>query len=515
MDMHIPQALLQVAQTPRPYRVADRPGYFFSEQLSATYEATNHALWIRWTPAPRPSFNPEVLRSLDRCAQFIRANDGFIRAGDGFVPLADDTPEGKPQPMPIEYTVLCSGVPGVFNLGGDLDLFMRLIERSDRAGLVEYGTACIDVLYQNYCAHDLPITTISLVQGECLGGGFEAALSSDIVVAEKHVRFGFPEILFNLFPGMGAYSFLDRRVGRRVTEELLSTGKIYSADDMLAMGVIDRVADSGAGRSRGGGVDPAPEPQSQRAAWNRCGAPAREPGDVSGAARRGASVGRLRAAPEQPGSEADAAPGVATERHRRRAASCIERDEDSASSGPPGPLEAGGGRLRGPGPPRRRYRGECRNVGAAIGVHDPGGVGQTGCAGPEAAPLGRPGRAGGPAHRRRPPPLRLRDHRRAGADLARACQSDKYGDELAIARKSLREKRRIIQLLLDSETRYRDLVETSHDLIWTTDAQGRFTYLNNGAMDILGIPPKDLLGRCFFDFEASPRTSPTAASSPR
>jgi diguanylate cyclase (GGDEF)-like protein/PAS domain S-box-containing protein/excisionase family DNA binding protein len=81
---------------------------------------------------------------------------------------------------------------------------------------------------------------------------------------------------------------------------------------------------------------------------------------------------------------------------------------------------------------------------------------------------------------------------------------DGYEDQLATARKSLREKRRIIQLLLESESRYRDLVETSHDLIWSTDAQGRFTYLNNGAFDLLGIPPKDLLGRCFFDFEARP-----------
>jgi DSF synthase len=254
MDMHIPHALLKVAQEPRPYRIADRPDYFFSEQLSATYEAANHALWIRWTPTPRPSFNPEVLRSLDRCAQFIRANDGFIRSGDGFAPHTEDTPEAATGPMPIEYTVLCSGVPGVFNLGGDLDLFVRLIGARDRAALVEYGTACIHVLFQNYCAHDLPITTISLVQGDCLGGGFEAALSSDFVVAEKHVRFGFPEIMFNLFPGMGAYSFLDRRVGRRVTEELLSTGKTYSADDMLAMGVIDRVAASGAGEAEVAGL---------------------------------------------------------------------------------------------------------------------------------------------------------------------------------------------------------------------------------------------------------------------
>ena len=82
--------------------------------------------------------------------------------------------------------------------------------------------------------------------------------------------------------------------------------------------------------------------------------------------------------------------------------------------------------------------------------------------------------------------------------------NDKYEDELATARKTLREKRRIIQLLLESESRYRDLVETSHDLIWTTDAQGRFTYLNNGALDIFGTQPKELLGRCFFDFEARP-----------
>ena len=81
---------------------------------------------------------------------------------------------------------------------------------------------------------------------------------------------------------------------------------------------------------------------------------------------------------------------------------------------------------------------------------------------------------------------------------------DRYEDELATARKALREKRRIIQLLLESESRYRDLVETSHDLIWTTDGDGRFTYLNNGTGDIFGMAPRDLLGRCFFDFEAKP-----------
>ncbi len=81
---------------------------------------------------------------------------------------------------------------------------------------------------------------------------------------------------------------------------------------------------------------------------------------------------------------------------------------------------------------------------------------------------------------------------------------EKPSQELATIKRSLAEKRRIIQLLLESENRYRDLVETSHDLIWTTDAQGRFIYLNNAAHDIFGLAPKDLTGRCFFDFETGP-----------
>jgi len=79
--------------------------------------------------------------------------------------------------------------------------------------------------------------------------------------------------------------------------------------------------------------------------------------------------------------------------------------------------------------------------------------------------------------------------------------AEKSSRELATIKRSLAEKRRIIQLLVESEKRYRDLVETSHDLIWITDAQGRFTFLNSAAHDILGLAPKDLVGRCFFDFE--------------
>ena len=100
-------------------------------------------------------------------------------------------------------------------------------------------------------------------------------------------------------------------------------------------------------------------------------------------------------------------------------------------------------------------------------------------------------------------------HRRYPRDLidslaARSMDDTPQPGELENIKQSLEDKRRIIQLLLQSERRYRDLVETSHDLIWATDAQGRFTYLNNAAVEIFGLDPNDLLGRCFFDFEAQP-----------
>jgi DSF synthase len=239
MDMDVPHALLQVPQPfirPTLDRSSDGSSeIIFSNQLKARIDAETNSLWCRWQPDPRPCFNPLLLSDLRRYCEFVAGSEGRIEWDD--------------ETMPLEYTVICSAIPKVFNLGGDLELFTRLINERDRAGLLLYGRACIDVLYQNYRAYDLPITTISLVQGDCLGGGFECALSSDIIIAEKSARFGFPEILFNLFPGMGAYSFLDRKIGQRAAEELLMSGKVYSADDMLVRGVVDVVCDDGAGEA--------------------------------------------------------------------------------------------------------------------------------------------------------------------------------------------------------------------------------------------------------------------------
>lgn len=237
MDMNIPQALLEAPPSPSVRESAqDKTEYYFSEQLSAYFDRRLRAMWLRWNPTPRPNFNPRLLTDLDHYCRFLTRTAGTIN--------------DHGQEVAIEYAILASGVQGVFNLGGDLSLFTELIDHQDRDGLLGYGKACINVLYRNYLGHELPITTISLIQGECLGGGFEAALSSDLLVAERHARFGFPEIIFNLFPGMGAYSFLERRIGKRATEDLITSGKIYSAGEMQNLGVVDMVVDEGRGEAQ-------------------------------------------------------------------------------------------------------------------------------------------------------------------------------------------------------------------------------------------------------------------------
>lgn len=199
------------------------------EELDVSLEPETGIYWCRMNPAERPSYTPGLLRGIAQMQDSLRA-------------LYADYPT-----RPFDYWVLCSRFSGVFNLGGDLALFSRLIRDGDREGLLAYATLCIDVVHANYVNHDLPITTIGLVQGDALGGGFEAALSCDVIVAEKGVKFGFPEVLFNLFPGMGAYSLLSRKLGGARAHRMIVDGRVYDAQELHEMGLVDEIAEPGAG----------------------------------------------------------------------------------------------------------------------------------------------------------------------------------------------------------------------------------------------------------------------------
>lgn len=147
---------------------------------------------------------------------------------------------------PFRHLVLASKAD-VFNLGGDLDLFCRLIRDQNRVALMAYARQCVDVAYGYYNHLNDDVHTIALVQGDALGGGFEAALACQTIIAEEGVGMGLPEVLFDLFPGMGAYSFLCRRVSPHKAEEMMINGNVYPVEELHRLGIVDILVPKGQG----------------------------------------------------------------------------------------------------------------------------------------------------------------------------------------------------------------------------------------------------------------------------
>ncbi|WP_374013700.1 crotonase/enoyl-CoA hydratase family protein [Pseudoxanthomonas koreensis] len=155
-------------------------------------------------------------------------------------------PRSGPAPGRLRHFVLASAADA-YNLGGDLDLFMRLIRNGDREGLLAYARRCVEGVHHLHTGFGGDIHTVALIQGDALGGGLEMALACHTIVAEEGVGMGLPEVLFGLFPGMGAYSFLCRRVPARVAEKMILGGEIHDSAEMYRLGIVDVLVPRGQG----------------------------------------------------------------------------------------------------------------------------------------------------------------------------------------------------------------------------------------------------------------------------
>ncbi|MBI4937144.1 MAG: crotonase/enoyl-CoA hydratase family protein [Nitrosomonadales bacterium] len=203
------------------------------EQMTARFDPEYGITWAQMHPVGTPCFNQDLLAELIHYNRSVKNSGGKIFAS------------GKLNP--VRYAVVCSKTPGVFNLGGDIALFSKLINNRDRQALTLYSSMCIDAMFARINHYGLPVITISLVQGYALGGGLETVLSSDVIIAERSSKMGFPEILFNMFPGMGAYSLVARKLGIQQAEKMILGGKIYSAEELHQLGLVDVLVEDGEG----------------------------------------------------------------------------------------------------------------------------------------------------------------------------------------------------------------------------------------------------------------------------
>lgn len=180
VDLAQARSEMRTAADRRVAIAAPAPKFRFDlAEMDVRWEGETGTLWSFMTPTMRPSFNPAMLRDLQAWQQEIR------RA------FSSDDSE-------LRYLVLGSRYPGAFNLGGDLEFVADRAEARDTGALIAYGNTCVDILYQNMVSLDLPIVTIALIQGDAIGGGFESALSFDVLVAERSARFSFPEQVFGI-----------------------------------------------------------------------------------------------------------------------------------------------------------------------------------------------------------------------------------------------------------------------------------------------------------------------------
>ncbi|MEO6327268.1 MAG: crotonase/enoyl-CoA hydratase family protein [Thermoanaerobaculia bacterium] len=150
-------------------------------------------------------------------------------------------------PGVVKHFVMTSDVPGVFNFGGDLSLFVLLIRARDHESLRLYGRRCVDLLWWMETAPQLGVHTTVLVQGDTLGGGLESVMPFHTVIFERSAQAGFPEVLFNSFPGMGAWNFTIRKAGFSVANEMILSGRLYTAEHLHRLHLVDMVVEDGTG----------------------------------------------------------------------------------------------------------------------------------------------------------------------------------------------------------------------------------------------------------------------------
>lgn len=202
--------------------------------LATRLDSSLDTLWVSLQPVPgRPlNFSPELLAGFERLLDRIEENDWHWQ---------EDSREGR-----LRYLVLTSDHPRHFALGGDLAYFQSCIEGGNAGALRAYSMRCLELVRRIFtAAHE--VTTISLVQGRALGGGFETALSATHLIAERGAEFGFPEIAFGTFPCTGGMTLLSSRIGLRRAAAFMRNARIHSAADLHVLGLVDELCEPGEG----------------------------------------------------------------------------------------------------------------------------------------------------------------------------------------------------------------------------------------------------------------------------
>jgi len=129
--------------------------------------------------------------------------------------------------------VIRSSKPGGFVAGADIAQFRRITDAAQIEALLTRGHAVLDRLDR------LPVPTVAVIHGYCLGGGLELALACDKRIAVDDASFGFPEILLGLHPGLGGTLRLPHLISPAQAMTMMLTGKTERGRRAKSLGLVD------------------------------------------------------------------------------------------------------------------------------------------------------------------------------------------------------------------------------------------------------------------------------------
>ena len=150
-------------------------------------------------------------------------------------------------PLKGKAVVIHSTQEAGFCAGADLRaLYTGLVDTPDDKARRTQLTSFINRIHAVMDKLDtLPLTTVGAIHGVCFGGGFELALTCDVLVADKTARFCFPELRLGIIPGFGGIPRLKRELGNGVVRDLLLTGRSINAKKAQEVGLVSQVVGVG------------------------------------------------------------------------------------------------------------------------------------------------------------------------------------------------------------------------------------------------------------------------------
>lgn len=137
--------------------------------------------------------------------------------------------------------VVLTGEGKSFCAGGDIAAWSALSPQDFALHWLRDGHQAFDALAR------LRQPLIAVLNGHCLGGGLELAACADLRVAEAHVKIGLPETGLGIIPGWSGTQRLSRRFGAQLVRRMALMGEVFTADQALALGIVDQIAPSGEG----------------------------------------------------------------------------------------------------------------------------------------------------------------------------------------------------------------------------------------------------------------------------